>query len=102
LRRDIDRYLRHRNISWYYEYFLHPGQTRTEQTIRNTMTQDVAKLCSLCAVCQLSKKERSMAYYQPGPLGYLIGPFTIIKEMHFELLVQVRDHFHIYDVFAYE
>jgi hypothetical protein len=41
---------------------MHPGQTRTEQTIRNTMTwpgltQDVERLCSTCPVCQLSKKE---------------------------------------------
>jgi hypothetical protein len=25
-------------MSWYHEYLLHPGQTRTEKTIRNTMT----------------------------------------------------------------
>jgi hypothetical protein len=25
-------------LSWYHEYLLHPGQTRTEKTIRNTMT----------------------------------------------------------------
>jgi hypothetical protein len=35
-----------RVLSWYHEYLLHPGQTRTEKTIRNTMiwpglTQDV-------------------------------------------------------------
>ena len=49
--------------SWYHEYLLHPGQTRTEQTIRNTMTwpglsQDVEHFCSTCPVCQLIKKER--------------------------------------------
>jgi hypothetical protein len=25
-------------MSWYHEYLLHPGQTRTEKTIKNTMT----------------------------------------------------------------
>jgi hypothetical protein len=35
-----------RLLSWYHEYLLHPGQTRTEKTVRNTMiwpglTQDV-------------------------------------------------------------
>jgi hypothetical protein len=29
---------RQRVLSWYNEYLLHPGQTRTEKTIRNTMT----------------------------------------------------------------
>jgi hypothetical protein len=27
-----------RLLPWYHEYLLHPGQTRTENTIRNTMT----------------------------------------------------------------
>jgi hypothetical protein len=27
-----------RVMSWYHEYLLHPGQTRTEKTIMNTMT----------------------------------------------------------------
>jgi hypothetical protein len=27
-----------RVLFWYHEYLLHPGQTRTENTIRNTMT----------------------------------------------------------------
>jgi hypothetical protein len=29
--------LRQRVLSWYHEYLLHLGQTRTETTIRNTM-----------------------------------------------------------------
>jgi hypothetical protein len=27
-----------KRLFWYHEYLLHPGQTRTEKTIRNTMT----------------------------------------------------------------
>jgi hypothetical protein len=34
----ISQPLRQRIISLYHEYLLHPGQTRIEQTIRNTMT----------------------------------------------------------------
>jgi hypothetical protein len=42
----IPHSLRQRVLSWYHEYLLHPGQTRTEKTIRNTMkwpciTQDI-------------------------------------------------------------
>ena len=59
----IPQSLRQRVLSWYHEYLLHPGQTRTEKTIRNTMTwpgltQDVERLCSTCPVCQLTKRER--------------------------------------------
>jgi hypothetical protein len=32
------RQKKQRLLSWYHEYLLHPGQTRTENTIRNTMT----------------------------------------------------------------
>jgi hypothetical protein len=34
----IPQSLRQRVLSWYHEYLFHPGQTRTEKTIRNTMT----------------------------------------------------------------
>jgi hypothetical protein len=34
----ITQSLRQRVLSWYHEYLLHPGKTRTEKTIRNTMT----------------------------------------------------------------
>jgi hypothetical protein len=33
----IPQSLRQRVLSWYHEYLLRPGQTCTEQTIRNTM-----------------------------------------------------------------
>jgi hypothetical protein len=34
----ISQSLRQRVLSCYHEYLLHPGWTRTEKTIRNTMT----------------------------------------------------------------
>jgi Integrase zinc binding domain len=34
----IPQSLRQRVLSWYHAYLLHPGQTCTELTIRNTMT----------------------------------------------------------------
>jgi Integrase zinc binding domain len=48
----IPQSLRQTVLSWYHGYLLHPGQTCTEQTIRNTMTwpglmQDVKRLCSI-------------------------------------------------------
>jgi Integrase zinc binding domain len=84
--------LRQRVLSWYHEYLLHPGQTRTEQTIRNTMawpglTQDVEHFCSSCLVCQLTKKERKKYGLLPPKTAEsdpwvmicvdLVGTFTI-------------------------
>jgi hypothetical protein len=34
----ISQWLRQRVLSWYHDYLLHPGQTRTQKTIRNIMT----------------------------------------------------------------
>jgi RNase H-like domain found in reverse transcriptase/Integrase zinc binding domain len=88
----IPQSLRQRVLSWYHEYLLHPGQTCTEQTIRNTMTwpgltQDVERLCSTCPVCQLTKKERKKYGLLPPKTAEsdpwvmvcvdLVGPFTI-------------------------
>jgi transposase InsO family protein len=88
----IPQSLRQRVLSWYHEYLLHPGQTRTEQTIRNTMTwpgltQDVERFCSTCPVCQLTKKERKKYGLLPPKTAEsdpwvmvcvdLVGPFTI-------------------------
>jgi Integrase zinc binding domain len=72
--------------------YFHPGQTRTEKTIRNTMTwpglrQDVELLCSTCPVCQLTKKDRKKYGLLPPKVAEsdpwvmvcvdLVGPFTI-------------------------
>jgi hypothetical protein len=88
----ISQSLRQRVLSWYYEYLLHPGQTRTEKTIRNTMTwpgltQDVERLCSTCSVCQLTKRKRKKYGLLPPKIAEsepwvmvcvdLVGPFTI-------------------------
>jgi Integrase zinc binding domain len=57
----IPQSLQPRVLSWYHEYLLHPGQTCTEQTIRNTitwpgLTQDIERLCFTCPICQLTKR----------------------------------------------
>jgi Integrase zinc binding domain len=66
--------------------------TRSEQTIRNTMTwpgltQDVERFCSICPVCQLTKKESKKYGLMPPKTAEsdpwvmvcvdLVGPFTI-------------------------
>jgi Integrase zinc binding domain len=88
----IPQSLRQRVLSWYHEYLLHPGQTCTEQTIRNTMTwpgltQDMELFCSTCLVCQLTKKEHKKYGLLPPKTAEsdpwvmdcvdLVDPFTI-------------------------
>jgi hypothetical protein len=90
----IPQSLRQRVLTWYHEYLLYPGQTRTEKTIRNIMTwpgltQDIERLCFTCQVCQMTKKERARKKYglllpkiaESDPWVMvcvdLVGPFTI-------------------------
>jgi hypothetical protein len=62
----IPKSLRHRVLLWYHEYLVHPGQTRTEKTIRNIpwhglILHKMLKiyfLRSICQVFQMTKKER--------------------------------------------
>jgi Integrase zinc binding domain len=87
----IPQSLRQRVLSWYHEYLIHPGQTRTEMTIRNTMpwpgcTRDVKCLCFTCPVCQLTKRERKKYGLLPHKIAEsdpwvmvcvdLVRPFT--------------------------
>jgi hypothetical protein len=41
LHSSIIEILKQRVLFWYHEYLIHPGQTRTEMTIRNTMAWPV-------------------------------------------------------------
>ena len=91
-------------VEWYHEQLLHPGITRTEETIRQhfywkNLREDIQKHCRKCHKCQLTKK-KTIAY---GKLPEkeaeaipwdklcvdLIGPYKIksnkIKGKEFEL-----------------
>ena len=79
-------------MAWYHEYLCHPGATRTEATIRSTMTwpgltKDVLSHCKKCKLCQLHKKNRKQygklpvktAEINPWQIVQvdLIGPWTV-------------------------
>ena len=49
-------------MQWYHYMLCHPGENRTEETIRQHFTWKnlkgtVKKFCSQCHVCQLCKKD---------------------------------------------
>ena len=57
----IPSHLTNRVLTWYHQMLMHPGATRTEQTIRHHlhwkgMRNDVKELCKKCPVCQLNKR----------------------------------------------
>ena len=85
--------LQDRVVAWYHEYLRHPGETRTEATIRQTMTwpgltKQVKDYCSSCPQCQLGKKSRKSYGLLPAKNNAdvipwqrvnvdLIGPYTV-------------------------
>jgi hypothetical protein len=59
----IPTVIRNPVIDWYHQYLCRPGATRTEPTIRNTMTwpgftRNVQSHCKTCKICQFNKKTR--------------------------------------------
>ena len=90
----VPQVLQSKIIQWYHHYLLHPGHTRLEETIAQTMywrslRSDVRKHVKHCHICQTSKKRRQKYGKLPSkfvievPWRYvcvdliLIGPYTL-------------------------
>ena len=63
--------LQQRVIAWYHEYLVHPGESQTEATIRQTCTwpnlrSHVQTFCKTCRTCQLFKKKRKRYGHLPA------------------------------------
>ena len=57
----IPKQLRRPIVHWYHTTLRHPGEARTEQTIRQhlwwlCLREDVHEICSTCPTCQKAKK----------------------------------------------
>ena len=55
--------LRQKGVEWYHEQLCHPGETRTEATLRQHFSfpglkTTVNKVCKACAACQYFKKHK--------------------------------------------
>ena len=87
--------LRLRVVQWYHLQLCHPGETRTEQTIRQhfwwpTLREDVANTCKTCDTCQKAKKSKKKYGHLPEKEADttpweklcvdLIGPYTIRRK----------------------
>ncbi len=84
--------LRKRIAEWYHEYLCHPGQTRTEETIRlaftwPTLRKTVKRYCRTCKLCQKNKKPVKKYGHlpprEPDTIPWsrvdvdLVGPYTV-------------------------
>jgi hypothetical protein len=91
----IPKNIQRRVVEWYHEYLCHPGETRTEQTIRqhywwNNLRQTVHDICQKCHTCQLTKKSHMKYGTVPEKEAEatpwdvlcidLIGPYTIERK----------------------
>ena len=63
----IPNTLQTRIVEWYHNVLCHPGETRTELTLKQhytwpNMRKDVHKVCSKCATCALTKRSNKRNY----------------------------------------
>ena len=94
--------LQRRVVEWYHENLVHPGENRTEATIRQHFTwknlrKDVEDVCKKCYVCQITKKTKKKYGLLPPkdaeaiPWNTLcvdtIGPYKIQQKKRKEPLI---------------
>ena len=97
----IPKMLQERIVQWYHTTLCHPGETRTEQTIRQNFTwtnlrETVHKVCSKCPTCQVTKRNNvkygKLPEKQAEAIPWeklcvdLIGPYNITKQSNNEKL----------------
>ena len=101
--------LRSRVVAWYHEYLSHPGQTRMERTLAQTlywpkMATDIQKFVKTCKTCQVNKGPRKEYGLLP-PKQWdqlkpwqrvdidMIGPFKVktpTKELELRALTMIN------------
>ena len=88
----VPKALRHEVLTWYHHFLCHPGATRLEKTIAQTMTwpklpTECKAFVRVCAVCQCAKKGTIKYGHLPAKHAEytpwdklcvdIIGPYTI-------------------------
>ncbi len=91
----IPTQLQTRVVNWYHQQLMHPGETRTEASLRQhyhwaNMRQTVHDVCSKCPTCQKHKKHTKKYGHLPEKEAEaqpwdklcvdLIGPYTFQKK----------------------
>ena len=91
----IPKSLQRSTVEWYHEYLCHPGETRTEQTIRlhfwwENLRRTVHDVCTKCMTCQVTKKVGKKYGHLPEKIAEtnpwdvlcidLIGPYKIERK----------------------
>ena len=95
----LPKTLQNRTVEWYHNVLCHPGETRTELTIKQhfywpNLRQDVKHVCSKCNTCLLTKRSNKTRKYgllpekkaesEPWEILCidLIGPYPIPTKGH--------------------
>lgn len=76
--------LQKRIVAWYHDYLGHPGSTRLEKTIAQTMhwpdlSKDVRKYVKSCHKCQLAKKGRKKYGHLPCKVAEASVPWNRVN-----------------------
>ena len=91
----LPKVLQMRTVQWYHDTLCHPGETRTEQTIRQhywwcNLQEYVHQFCKTCAICQKTKLSKKKYGHLPEKRAEanpwdvlcvdLIGPYKITRK----------------------
>ena len=91
----IPKPLQKQLVEWYHQQLCHPGETRTEATIRqhytwNGLRETVQAVCSKCHTCQITKRSHKKYGHLPEKEAEcrpweklcvdLIGPYTMDRK----------------------
>ena len=93
----VPKSLQSMTLNWFHHYLQHPGATRMEKTIRQSlywpsMSADCKRVCKYCRLCQFSKRlKRKYKKIPPKDPDWIpwhsvcvdcIGPLTIQSRIH--------------------
>ena len=78
--------LQQRTINWYHKILCHPGEVRTEQTVRQHFTfkglrEMVSKSCKTCDTCQRTKKNKKHYGHLPPKKAEAIPWYTLCVDL---------------------
>ncbi len=91
----VPKTLQKRIVRWYHEQLCHPGENRTEQTIKQhfwwkNLKHDVHEVCSRCDTCQRTKRSSKKYGHLPEKKAEitpwdtlcvdLVGPYTLKRK----------------------
>lgn len=92
----VPKALRKDILEWYHTYLVHPGITRTKETIRQHMTwpglsNDVEKYVKTCSICQKNKRQKKKYGKLPAKQAEVFPWKTVCVDLIGRYTIKTKD-----------